>query len=399
VGAAPATPGVGEVWINTQFEKTAGKYKPGTISVVDTANWTVKRKIALPEINMNNPHNMWTNRDQSIVYQTQWFDNKLTLINRTDGKLIKNVQVGFSPSHVMTLPSTDDVTIANNGEDSIMMMPAGTSYVFKALPTQAAGQSSAHPHGHWISADGSKIVTPNISTGDVGIHGSNGGIEARTPTGNNLPGAHPVAIGMMPDSSKIYATNLLHHTLSVLDGAGHLLKTVNLIADYNPITGAFADNDGNGKIAVGVLPIQTPVAPDGKSMVIASMGGQIVVVDTATDTIAAMLECDPGCHGANFGAKKGGGYYAYVTSKFSNRLIVVDTDPNGDGKPDDAVIAGHVPLVAGGNTAIDDTVSHLPGFGGQGVLAIPNVYNGWVQNLPKTWKAGLTDTQINPSKH
>lgn len=398
-GSKPTVPGVGEVWVNTQFEKTAGKYKPGTITVVDASDWTVKRKIALPEINMNNPHNMWTNRDQSIVYQTQWFDNKLTLINHADGKLIKNIQVGFSPSHVMTLPSTDDVTVANNGEDSIMMMPAGSSYVFKALPTQAAGQSTAHPHGHWISADGSKIVTPNISTGDVGIYGSNGGIEARTPTGNNVPGAHPVAIGMMPDSSKIYATNLLHHTLSVLDGAGNLLKTVNLIADYNPITGTFADNDGNGKIAVGVLPIQTPVAPDGKSMVIASMGGQIVVVDTVTDTIAAMLECDPGCHGANFGAKQGGGYYAYVTSKFSNRLIVVDTDPNGDGNISDAAIAGYVPLVTGGNTAIDDTVSRLPGFGGQGVLAIPNVYNGWVQNLPEAWKAGLTEAQKNPVGH
>ena len=398
VGAAPKTPGVGEVWVNTQFEKTAGKYKPGTISVVDTANWTVKRKIALPEINMNNPHNMWTNRDQSVVYQTQWFDNKLTLINQADGKLIKNIQVGYSPSHVMTLPSTDDVTVANNGENSIMMMPAGTSYVFKAMATQAPGQNAAHPHGHWVSADGSKIVTPNISTGDVGIYGSNnGGIEARTATGNNLPGAHPVAIGMMPDSSKIYATNLLHHSLSVVDGnTGALLKTVNLIADYNPIDGTFKDNDGNGEIAVGVLPIQTPVSPDGKAVVIAATGGQIVIVDTKTDSIVKMLPCDPGCHGANFGAKKGGGYYAYVTSKFSNRLIIVDADPNGDGNLSDATIAGYVPLVTGATTAIDDTVSRLPGFGGQGVLAIPNVYNGWVQKLPEAWKVGLTAAQQNP---
>ena len=33
----------------------------------------------------------------------------------------------------------------------------------------------------------------------------------------------------------------------------------------------------------------------------------------------------------NFGAKEGGGYYAYVTSKFSNRLIVLDYDKNNDG--------------------------------------------------------------------
>ncbi|WP_292915867.1 multicopper oxidase domain-containing protein [Nitrosomonas sp.] len=393
----PTTPGVGEVWVNTQFEKTASKYKAGTITVVNATDWSVKRKIALPEINMNNPHNMWSNRDQSVIYQTQWFDNKLSLINRENGELIKNIQVGYAPSHVVTLPTNDDITIAINGENSIAVIPVGTTNISKMMPTQGQGHTSANPHGHWISADGSRIVTPNINTGDVGIYAANGDIHARTGTGQGAPGAHPIAIGMMPDSSKIYATNLLHHSLSVLDSnTGALLKTVNLIADYNPIDGSFADNDLNGEIAVGVLPIQTPVSPDGKAVVIAATGGQIVIVDTATDNIVKMLPCDPGCHGANFGAKQGGGYYAYVTSKFSNRLIVVDLDPNNTGNLKDAAIAGTISLVATGGTANDDTVSQLPGFGGQGILAVPTVYNGWVQNLPDEWKAGLTTAQRNP---
>ncbi|TXI39148.1 MAG: copper oxidase, partial [Nitrosomonas sp.] len=251
-----------------------------------------------------------------------------------------------------------------------------------------------------VSADGTKIVTPNINTNDIGIYGATGGIHARTPTGNNAPGAHPIAIGMMPDSSKIYAANLLHHSLSVVDGAsGALLKTINLIADYNPIDGSFADNDGNGEIAVGVLPIQSPVSPDGKAVVIAATGGQIVIVDTKTDKIVKMLPCDPGCHGANFGAKEGGGYYAYVTTKFGNRLTVVDIDPDNNGDISDAHIAGYVSLVDTPSTAKDDTVSSLPGFGGQGVLAVPNVYNGWVQNLPDVWKSGLTAAQRNPIGH
>lgn len=401
VGNAPAIPGVGEVWINTQFEKTAGKSKPGTITVVNASDWTVKRKIALPEINMNGPHNMWPNRDQSVIYQTQWFDNKLTLINRENGQLIKNIQVGYAPSHAVTLPTTDDVTVAINGENSIAVIPAGTTNVTKMMPTQGHGHISANPHGHWVSADGSRIITPNINTGDIGIYAADGDIHARTATGQGAPGAHPIAIGMMPDSSKVFATNLLHHSLSVLNGTtGELLQTVNLIADYNPINGTFADNDGNGEVAVGVLPIQTPVSPDGKAVVIAATGGQIVIVNpndgNGKAAIIKMLPCDPGCHGANFGAKQGGGYYAYVTSKFSNRLIVVDPDPNGDGNLVDAAIVGTVSLVATGDTATDDAVSYLPGFGGQGVLAVPNVYNGWVQNLPEDWKSGLTAAQRDP---
>ncbi len=78
----PAIAGIGEVWIDTQYEKTAGKTKPGTATAVDTTTWKVTKKVALPAINMNNPHNMWTDRNQTVIYQTQWFDTKLTVFNR-----------------------------------------------------------------------------------------------------------------------------------------------------------------------------------------------------------------------------------------------------------------------------------------------------------------------------
>jgi hypothetical protein len=75
----------------------------------------------------------------------------------------------------------------------------------------------------------------------------------------------------------------------------------------------------------------------------------------------------------------------------------VDGDPNNDGDPIDAKVAGKVSLVASASTKTDDTISGLEGTGGQGVLAIPNVYDGWVQNLPSYWKELLTDAQQNPS--
>lgn len=399
----PAIPGVGEVWVDTQFEKTAGKTKPGTITVVDTSTWKAARKIALPQINMNNPHNMWTNRDQSIVFQTQWFDNKMTMINQKTGALIKNIQVGEAPAHVMTRPDTDDITVTNNGEDGISMIPAGTTEVVRMMPTQKSGQPATNPHGHWISVEGGEalVVTPNIFTSDVGFYNinGNGSILERTPVGESAPGAHPIAISMMPDGSKFYAANLLHHNVSVLSKNGALLKTINLIADYNPIDGTVVDRDGDGQATVGMLPIQLPISPDGKAAVVANMGGTITVIDTATDKIAKMLPCDPGCHGANFGAKRGGGYYAYVTSKFSNELVVVDVDPNNDGNVSDAVVAGRISLVSDGSTVKDDAVSGLEGYGGQGVLGIPNVYNTWVRNLPAEWKDQLTPAQQTASRN
>jgi len=388
--------GVGEVWINTQFEKTASKTKPGTITVLDTTDWTIKRKIALPEINMNNPHNMWTSKDQRTVYQTQWFDDKLTLIRQSNGRMMHNMRVGDAPAHVMTIPSNDDVTVTINGENRVVKLPANgirNPRRSTGIPSQLPGQIPANPHGHWITPDGT-IVTPNINTADTGFYdGSSGEILARPSAGGvNFPGAPlPIAVGI--GGGKVYTANLLDHSLSVYESAGDPITAINLIdASYDPTTFDSGTNDAASQS--GLFPIQTPVDPTGRVVVTAATGGTIVVVDTITDSIAAVLPCDPGCHGVNFGAKAGGGYYAYVTSKFSNILRVVDPDPNNDGDFSDALIAGSISM-ADNNAPTDDAVASLAGMGGNGVLAIPNVYDGWVQNLPNRWRKRLTDAQKN----
>lgn len=196
---------------------------------------------------------------------------------------------------------------------------------------------------------------------------------------------------MIPDGSKYYVSNFLDSTLSVIEtDTGRVLGTIDLLANYDPITGRILG-------PVGGLPVQTPVSPDGKYMVTANtLTGTITIVDTATDAVVNALPCDPGCHGVQFGAKAGGGYYAYVASKFSNTLLVVDADPNGDGNTQDAAVAGRVLLTASPHTATDDRITGNPGMGGQGVLAIPVVYSGWVQNLPAFWKDRLTPAQRDP---
>ncbi len=86
---------------------------------------------------------------------------------------------------------------------------------------------------------------------------------------------------------------------------------------------------------------------------------------TSTDELVTMLPCDTGCRGVQYGAKQGGGYYAYVASKFSNRLLVVDPDPNGDGDPSDAKIVGTVGLFSASTTQKDSKVKDNPSLGGR----------------------------------
>jgi DNA-binding beta-propeller fold protein YncE len=385
---APSVRGVGEVWIDTEFEKTSRKTKPGSATAVDTGTWTVTRKVALPKLDFNNGHNMWANRDQSLVYNTEWFGNRLVAFERKTGKLVSVLNVGADPAHVMTRTDTDQVHTTLNGEDAVVEASPGARGIDRRIPLQQAGEPVTHPHAHWMSADGKQMATPNANSDDSTlIDVPNGTITSKLHTG-----LLPIAAGMTPDSSKYYVSNYEESTISVIDMSPpqHVIKTINLLANYDAISGQISG-------PLGALPIQTPVSPNGKYVFEPNtLTGTITIIDTDTDTLIKSLPCDAGCHGVNFGAKKGGGYLAYVSSKFSNSLIVVDPDPNNDGEATDATILGRVVLNATSGTQGDDRVVANPGQGGQGVLPVPNVYNGWVQNLPESWKAMLTCQQRDP---
>lgn len=396
----PNRQGIGEVWIDTAYELTQGKpeWTPGTMTVVSAANWNVTRKIALPEQKMNNGHNMWASHDQQQIYQTEWHGKSLYVLNRADGTLLQEIEVGNDPAHVMTRVDTQQVHVTLNGENDVAELnrdPSGHLTPNRKIPMSVDGNQT-QPHAHWMGSDGQSMATPNSNTNDSTLfHFGNNVIMGKNPTGTL-----PIAAGMMPDSSKYYVSNYLSHTTSVMCGPvniiagcipGKKIKDIPLLlnGNYDVATGP------NGK-PIGALPIQTPVSPDGKFVITGNtLTGTITIIDTATDALVKMIPCDPGCHGVNFGAKKNGGYYAYITSKFANRLIVLDYDPNNDGKVDDAVIAGAV-VLANDSAPNDAAIIGNRGQGGQGILPVPNVYNGWVQQLPNSYKVQLTPAQQNP---
>jgi YVTN family beta-propeller protein len=135
--------------------------------------------------------------------------------------------------------------------------------------------------------------------------------------------------------------------------------------------------------AYGLLPIQTPVSPDGKYVVTANtLSATITIVDTATNKVIKNLPCEAGCHGVHFGLKQGGGYYAYVASKFANELIIVDMDK--------LEIAGKVLLA----DPKDRLVTANNGMGGQGVLPLPLAEHGRLQRTKKLSGSGKLTSEV-----
>src|SRR5215208_1683421 len=326
---APSVKGVGEVWIDTEYEKTAHKTKPGTATAVDAASWKVTKKVALPQLDFNNPHNMWTDRDQKIIYNTEWFGNRLAAFDRATGKLLSSREVGEAPGHVMTRVDTDQVHTTLNGEGDVVELEPGATSITRRIPVQGAGERPGQPHAHWMGPDGHTMSSPNSNTDDSTLLN----IPAGSITSKVHTGTLPIASGMMPDASKYYVSNFVDSTVSVVDmkAPQHVTKTIDLLKNYDPISG---ETSG----AFGGLPIQTPVVPTGK---------YVVQANTLTATIT-----------------------------------FIDPDTNNDGDPVDATTLGRVVLTSGEDTKQDDRPIEYLGMGGQGVLPVPLVYNGWVQKVP-----------------
>ena len=162
---------------------------------------------------MKNPHNMWSDSKQDIIYQTQWFDNRLTAFDRHSGKLLDDIGVGDAPSHVITNPINDLIYVALSGEQGVAEIKFNQENskfeVLRIIPMQESGQNPTLPQGPWITPDGRKMITPNHSTDDITITDFStnfigGEIQNRTYTGHM-----PIAIGMMPDGKTAYVANFL----------------------------------------------------------------------------------------------------------------------------------------------------------------------------------------------
>jgi YVTN family beta-propeller protein len=229
----------------------------------------------------------------------------------------------------------------------------------------------------------------------------------------------PVASGIQSVSrgNKAYVANIVSGQVSVIN-----LNTLQHVKDI-PVT--LTPNCLSGPqfnvFHTLQVPIQLPVSPDGRFVGVAVLSlttvprsctgfpDHVAIIDTATDTVVkrvgipARSGAAAGTHGANWGAKLGGGYYLHVANQFSNMLGVLDVDPNGDGSAVDAHVAGRIFLANGapGGPRITD------GVGGQGIKPLPNVYDGWIQDTVavaaqtdpevRGWIGQLTTCQRNPA--
>jgi len=431
-GFKPQIPGVGEVWVDSQFESvpgqaTDGQPKPGTITVVDAATFNIEREIngLDPDARgWDNPHNMWANDALDVIYNGNWFGQSLNKIDRASGDILTTEVVGEAPTHIVTNPNRNFQAFGLlycplSAEDNLVRLEDRSRFELHIIDSRPTGSQHTHPHGHWLTGDGRLVIVPNVFKG-LGFTGSVSIMDAQTnsvlreiswaPTGTGSALVLPVAAGA--NRTKAYVSNIGSGQVSVISLATRaIVKNV-------PVT--FTPNGKQGPqfsiFDTLQAPIQVPVSPHGRFAAAAILSlttvarpptgsaDHVAIIDTRTDTVVANLATPAGTHGAHWGAKKGGGYYLYVTNQNSNALTVIDPDPNGDGNGTDAKVVGRI-ILANGSVGAGVT----DGTGGQGLKPLPTMYNGWIQDTvalsgtgrlsPEVegWIGQLTPEQKNPT--
>jgi YVTN family beta-propeller protein len=373
----------------------------------------------------NNPHNMWANFALDVIYNGNWFGKWINKINRPSGAILNSITVGEAPTHIITVPTGPQkgvLTVPLSADNNMVKVrdEAGGLQIVDSDPT---GTGRNHPHGHWLTCGlGDRTIVPNVFKG-IGPAGSVSIID--TASGNVLkefrqnpndpltaPLLMPIAVGEchVNQVHKAYVANLVSGKVTVIN-----VDTRTILRNI-PVTLAPDGQTGLNIFHTLQGPIQTPVSPDEKWAATAvfsltnvarpptNSADHVAIIDTTTDRVVAFVPTPAGTHGVNWGAKRGGGYYAYVTNQHANVLTVIDPDPNGDGNGADAAAVGTILLANGSNGA-----GATDGTGGQGVKPLPMTHDGWIQPTvalsgtgrlsPEVegWISLLTPAQKDPS--
>ncbi len=379
---APATPGVGEVWVDTQFEVMMdpssptgrfGKSWPGTITIVDAATWEVKDKISE---GLNNPHNLMDSPDGKYVIQSNWHDDYLTLIDARTKEVVKNyIQTGFNPAHVAWTEDNMIITGVNAGAElqvfdgaQVTDMDVAASDI-KPMATIKASIPLAGPHGFWYK---DRIISvPYHLANHMVIVDLDAKEEMFTPINiselpDDITEDADDMIGAGIDLASYLGPEINGHrfwvTTEVLLSHAKLLQGRLLIYDIGSMVGGPSNPKFVKMLEVGSIPIQSPVSPDGRFVVTANAGGigakpMITVTELdynnpGNSRVVAELPGYPGSHGVEYGFKKGGGLYAYVSNKFAPVLQVVD-------------LTTSIPTLAG-------EIDLGNGWGGMGIMTMPS---------------------------
>ncbi|WP_226678923.1 YncE family protein [Mesobacillus jeotgali] len=221
---------------------------------------------------------------------------KVLFYDAYTNELLKEVEVGSHPAHVVYSGDGKYVLATNNEDDTVSVIDASTYEVVKTISTGNG------PHGFRISADSKFAYIANMGEDTVSAINLETFEEEKITTGNT-----PVTTGVTKDGKTLAVTLFAENSLAIVD-----LETKQV-----------------AKIEVGTGPAQVYIGPDGKLAYVANQGTEespsnsMSLVDLETKTVVDEIKTGNGAHGVTVSSD---GKFAYVTNMFDNTVSIIDLD-------------------------------------------------------------------------
>lgn len=292
----------------THFYYTANE--SGSVSKVDATTNEVVDTIKEAD---GAPHNVQVSPDGKVVAYTlaakmtenQSKDKNMEMnmsmkgsavfYDTDTGKLIKKVEVGKHPAHIVFTEDGKYVLVTNNEDNNVSVIDAKT---YDVNGTIAVGKG---PHGFRISKDSKFAYVANMGEDTISVVDINNNKEVR----KIKVGKTPVTTGITSDGKTLVTTVNGENSLVIID-----LST-----------------DKIDKVAVGKGPAQVYIEPDDKYAFVANQGTEDVPsntvskIDMSTKKVVATIETGKGAHGVVVSPDN---KYVYVTNMYDGTVSVID---------------------------------------------------------------------------
>jgi YVTN family beta-propeller protein len=301
---------------NTQVpEKKMASYyftanEGGSITKIDSATNKVLETIKDKGV----PHNIQVSPDAKIVAYTSAVKEDEKKMSEGDtmemngsalfydidtGKLIKKVEVGKHPAHVVFTQDGKYVLVTNNEDNNVSVIDAKS---YKVINNISVGKG---PHGFRVSADSKFAYVANMGEDTVSVVDIENNKELRK-----------IKVGKTPVTTAITSNG---KTLTVTINAENTLAIIDLTTDKVE------------KIEVGVGPAQVYIGADDRYAFVANQGTEaspsstVSKVELATKKVIATIQAGKGAHGV---VTSPDNKFVYVTNMYENTVSVIDNDTN-----------------------------------------------------------------------
>ncbi|MBL4933820.1 YncE family protein [Clostridium paridis] len=281
----------------------------GSISEIDLSTYKITESVKDPGA----PHNIQVSPDGSVVGYTSsakmekgqtdqgsMSENGYAIFYETEtGKLIKKVEVGKHPAHVVFTNDGKKVLVTNNEDNNVSILDSKNYSLIKNV---AVGKG---PHGFRISSDSQFAYIANMGEDTVSIVDINNNKEIR----KIKVGSTPVTTGVTKDGKTLVVTINGENAIGIID-----LST-----------------DKVEKVPVGVGPAQLYLSADDKFVFVANQGTEeapsnsVTKIDLAAKKVAATIQTGKGSHGVLVSPDN---KFVYVTNMYESTVSIIDYSTN-----------------------------------------------------------------------